>query len=131
MYTKDMSSAVLSNCNIYTPLGIVNGAQGKAVGVVLDLDAIKSQVFAGALSASTCDFEWHDLNGKPDKLLVQEDERIAQLARSTEIVWEQIEATAEFIYGRAYRMERAAQYVDYRFLALAPYLTFIYITFLL
>ncbi|KAN0074929.1 hypothetical protein V8E54_007540 [Elaphomyces granulatus] len=50
-----------------------------------------------------------DLNGKPDKLLVQEDERIAQLARSTEIAWEQIEATAKFRYGRAYRMERAAQ----------------------
>jgi hypothetical protein len=50
-----------------------------------------------------------DLNGKPDKLLVQEDERIAQLARSTEIAWEQIEATAEFRYGRAYRMERAAR----------------------
>jgi hypothetical protein len=50
-----------------------------------------------------------DLNGKPDKLLVQEDERIAQLAKSTEIAWEQIEATAEFKYGRAYRMsERAA-----------------------
>ena len=52
-----------------------------------------------------------DINGKTDKLLVQEDERIAQLAKSTEIAWEQIEATAEFRYGRAYRMsERAAQY---------------------
>ncbi|KAN0086783.1 hypothetical protein V8E54_000471 [Elaphomyces granulatus] len=50
-----------------------------------------------------------DLNGKLDKLLVQEDERITQLATSTEIAWEQIEATAEFRYGRAYRMERAAQ----------------------
>jgi hypothetical protein len=35
-YTKDMPSAVLSN--ISTPLGIVNGAQGKAVGVVPDPD---------------------------------------------------------------------------------------------
>jgi hypothetical protein len=29
-----------------------------------------------------------DLNGKPDKLLVVEDQRIAQLAMSTEIAWE-------------------------------------------
>jgi hypothetical protein len=36
MYTKDMPAAVLSN--ISTPLGIVNGAQGKAVGVVPDLE---------------------------------------------------------------------------------------------
>lgn len=33
-----------------------------------------------------------DLNGKPDKLLVVEDQRIAQLAMSTEIAWEQIES---------------------------------------
>jgi ATP-dependent exoDNAse (exonuclease V) alpha subunit len=45
-----------------------------------------------------------DLNGKPDKLLVQEDDRIAQLARSTEIAWDQIEATDDFKYGRANRM---------------------------
>jgi len=45
-----------------------------------------------------------DLNGKPDKLLVQEDDRIAQLARSTEIAWDQIEATDDFRYGRANRM---------------------------
>jgi hypothetical protein len=37
----------------------------------------------------------NDLNGKPDKLLVQEDERIAQLARSTEIAWKLIEATVK------------------------------------
>ena len=45
-----------------------------------------------------------DLNAKPDALLVQEDERIAKLARSTEIAWDQIEATDNFKYGRANRM---------------------------
>ena len=44
-----------------------------------------------------------DLNGKPDKLLVVEDQRIAQLAMSTEIAWEQIEASPEFRYGRGSR----------------------------
>ena len=34
MYTKDMPAAILSN--ISTPLGIVNGAQGKVTGVVSD-----------------------------------------------------------------------------------------------
>jgi hypothetical protein len=37
-----------------------------------------------------------DLNGKPDKLLIVEDRRIAQLAMSTEIAWEQIETSHEF-----------------------------------
>ena len=32
-----------------------------------------------------------DLSGKPDKLLVVEDQRIAQLAMSTEIAWEELE----------------------------------------
>ena len=34
MYTKDMPAAILSS--ISTPLGVVNGAQGKAIGVVSD-----------------------------------------------------------------------------------------------
>ena len=38
MYTQDMPAAVLSN--ISTPLGIVNGAQGRAVGVVPDPDGL-------------------------------------------------------------------------------------------
>jgi hypothetical protein len=37
-----------------------------------------------------------DLKNKPDKLLVFEDQRIADLARSTEIAWEQIESTDGF-----------------------------------
>jgi hypothetical protein len=37
-----------------------------------------------------------DLKNKPDKLLVVEDQRIADLARSTEIAWEQIESTDGF-----------------------------------
>ena len=41
-----------------------------------------------------------DLNAKPDKLLVLEDQRLAQLAMSTEIAWEQIESSPEFRYGR-------------------------------
>jgi hypothetical protein len=41
-----------------------------------------------------------DLDGKPDKLLMVEDQRIAQLAMSTEIAWEQIESNPEFRYGR-------------------------------
>jgi hypothetical protein len=44
-----------------------------------------------------------DVNGKPDRLLMVEDQRIAQLATSTEIAWEQIELSAEFRYGRAGR----------------------------
>jgi hypothetical protein len=32
-----------------------------------------------------------DVNGKPDKLLVVEDQRIAQSAMSTDTAWEQIE----------------------------------------
>jgi len=39
-----------------------------------------------------------DFNGKPDNLLRVEDQRIAQLAISTEIAWEQIESSAEFRY---------------------------------
>jgi len=42
----------------------------------------------------------NDVNAKPDKLLLVEDERIAQLAASTEIAWEQIESSAGFRYGR-------------------------------
>ena len=38
LYTQDMPAAVLSN--ISTPLGIVNGAQGRAVGVVPDPDCM-------------------------------------------------------------------------------------------
>jgi hypothetical protein len=45
-----------------------------------------------------------DLNGKPDKLLVQEDDRIAQLARSTEIASGQIEAIDDFRYGWVNRL---------------------------
>jgi len=37
-YTKDMPTAVLSN--ISTPLGIVNGAHGRAVGVVPNPDGM-------------------------------------------------------------------------------------------
>ena len=37
-----------------------------------------------------------DLSGKPDKLLMVEDQRIAQLAMSTEIAWKQIESSAGF-----------------------------------
>ena len=44
-----------------------------------------------------------DLNGKPDKLLGVEDQRIAQLAASTEIEWEENESSAEFRLGRASR----------------------------
>ena len=33
-----------------------------------------------------------DLSGKPDKLLVVEDQRIAQLAMSTEMEWEELES---------------------------------------
>ena len=50
-----------------------------------------------------------DLSGKPDKLLVVEDQRIAQLAMSTEIAWEQIESSAEFRYGQTTRREADGQ----------------------
>jgi hypothetical protein len=43
----------------------------------------------------------NDVNGKPDKLLLVEDERIAQLAAFTEVAWEQIESSAGFRYGRS------------------------------
>jgi hypothetical protein len=44
-----------------------------------------------------------DLNCKPDKLLLVEDQRIARLAISTEIAWEQIESSDEFRYGQRSR----------------------------
>jgi hypothetical protein len=37
-----------------------------------------------------------DLSSKPDKLLLIEDQRIAELAMMTNISWEQIESSAEF-----------------------------------
>jgi len=37
-----------------------------------------------------------DLNGRPDKLLEVEDQRIADLASLTEIAWEQIESLPAF-----------------------------------
>jgi len=44
-----------------------------------------------------------DLSSKPDKLLLVEDLRIAELAITTNISWEQIESSAEFRYGQAGR----------------------------
>jgi len=44
-----------------------------------------------------------DFNGRPDNMLMFEDQRIAQLATSTEIAWEQIESSTEFKRGRASR----------------------------
>ena len=44
-----------------------------------------------------------DLSSKPDKLLLIEDQRIAELAMTTNISWEQIESSAEFRYGQAGR----------------------------
>jgi len=41
-----------------------------------------------------------DFNHKPDRLLVIEDQRIAELAMSTDTTWKQIESSAEFTYGR-------------------------------
>ena len=38
-------------------------------------------------------------NHKPDRLLVIEDQRIAELAMSTDTTWKQIESSAEFTYG--------------------------------
>lgn len=49
-----------------------------------------------------------DLNNKPDKLLVLEDQRIAQLAISTEIAWEQVESSDEFRYEQASRLQNRA-----------------------
>ena len=43
MYTQNMPTAVLSN--ISTRLGIVNGAQGRAIGVVPDPDGMFPTVF--------------------------------------------------------------------------------------
>ena len=37
-----------------------------------------------------------DLSGKPDKLLVVEDQRIAELAMLTETAWKQIESSPTF-----------------------------------
>src|SRR5947209_14599507 len=39
-----------------------------------------------------------DLNNKPDTLLVIEDQRIAELAISTDTTWKQIESSADFRY---------------------------------
>ena len=47
-----------------------------------------------------------DLNVRPDKLLVQEDERLATLAASTDITWKAIEASDEFKLERSVRLER-------------------------
>ena len=47
-----------------------------------------------------------DLNVRPDKLLVQEDERLATLAASTDIAWKAIEASDEFKLERSVRLER-------------------------
>ena len=41
-----------------------------------------------------------DLNAKPDKLLVLEDQRLGELAKSTEIKWDHIESSGEFRYGQ-------------------------------
>ena len=43
-----------------------------------------------------------DLNGKPDKLLMLEDQRIAQLAITTDDAWRQMESSYEFMHGRSY-----------------------------
>jgi len=40
-----------------------------------------------------------DVNAKPDKLLIVEDQRIAQLAMSTEVAWGQIELSDEYRLG--------------------------------
>ena len=47
-----------------------------------------------------------DVNVKPANLLVQEDERLAQLAISTDIAWEAIEASDDFTHGQTVRLER-------------------------
>jgi len=41
-----------------------------------------------------------DLSGKPDKLLVVEDQRIAELAMLTETAWKQIESSPAFRWGQ-------------------------------
>ena len=42
----------------------------------------------------------NDFNAKPDKLLLVEDQRIAQLATSTEIAWQEVDLNAGFRHGR-------------------------------
>ena len=37
-----------------------------------------------------------DLSAKPDKLLILEDQRVEQLAKSTDIAWAQIESSPGF-----------------------------------
>src|SRR3954453_9708169 len=44
-----------------------------------------------------------DLSGKPDKLLVVEDQRIAELAMLTETAWKQIESSLRFRQGQGCR----------------------------
>jgi hypothetical protein len=122
--TKDIPAAILSN--ISTSLGIVN-TDYKVQGATYDsiiVDLHRRDNGKGSVSHKRyCSLyvqlsrvkslqglyllqpvSSSDLNGKPDKLLVQEDDRIAQLARSTEIASGQIEATDDFRYGRANRM---------------------------
>ena len=41
-----------------------------------------------------------DFNAKPDKLLLVEDQRIAQLATSTEIAWQKVDLSTGFRHGR-------------------------------
>jgi len=38
-----------------------------------------------------------DFNGKPDKLLIEEDHRIAELAASTDAAWKRIETSPAFL----------------------------------
>ena len=40
-----------------------------------------------------------DLNAKPDKLLLLEEQRLADLARTTDIAWTKIEASVGFKFG--------------------------------
>jgi hypothetical protein len=47
-----------------------------------------------------------DLNVRPDKLLVQEDERLATLAVSTDIAWKVLEASYQFKLERRVRSDR-------------------------
>lgn len=42
----------------------------------------------------------NDFNAKPDKLLLVEDQRIAQLATSTEIAWQKVDLSTGFRHGR-------------------------------
>jgi hypothetical protein len=41
-----------------------------------------------------------DLNAKPDQLLSREEQRLADLARATDIAWAKIESSDEFRLGR-------------------------------